>query len=420
LRTFYGIRVNNLARCLKTISTACLGVVIFTTALSSAYAFDNDRLDLTITRFLDSLSYNYKGFNIKITEVSIGETFDDNLTFAKENKQEDFITDLRLVLGAKYEGKTRTFELTGDISNKTFAKNDTFNNITQHIDLNFKNEFSKRDRISLNNVFTHFKVLSATDEGSTDEGYFSQQFGRSAGRFELFRNKFNVDYSNDVAKQLSLVVKYANEISVFSGVSIPNSILNKPGLGLSYLFSPTATIFSILYEFTNVQFETEEDATINTIGPGIRQYITKKLYFDGSTGVDFINSFDDENLTKPFVQASLTYIIDEKTRARFLFNKKYGTSPYFASIFNNWRTSASLTRQMLERLGCSLSIFYGEGEFISSTFKQKLLGTNSSLKYDISRNLKGDLTYTYSQFDSNVETAGYSKNTLFLGLVAEF
>ena len=410
--------MNNLVRCLKTISTACLGVVIFTAALSSAYAFDNDRLDLTITRFLDSLSYNYKGFDIKITKVSIGETFDDNITFTKENKQKDFITDLGLGLGVKYAGKTRTFELTGDISNQTFAKNDTFNNITQHINLNFKNEFSKRDRISLNNIFTHFEAPSSTDEG--DEGYFSQQFGRTAGRFEFFQNKFNIDYSNDVAKQLSLVVKYANEINVFSGASTPNSILNKPGLGLSYLFSPTATIFSLLYEFTNVQFETEEDATINTIGPGIRQYITKKFYFDGSTGVDFIDSFDDENLTKPFVQASLTYIIEEKTSARFSFNKKYGTSPYFAEIFNNWRTSASLTRQMLERLGCSLSVFYGEGEFISSTFKQKLVGANSSLKYDISRNLKGNLTYTYSQFDSNVETVGYSKNTLFLGLVAEF
>ena len=407
--------MNNLVRCLKTILTACLWVVIFTAALSSAYAFDNDRLDLTITRLLDSLSYNYKGFDIKITGVSIGETFDDNITFVKENKLEDFVTDLRLGLGVKYEGKTRTFELTGDISNQAFAKNDTFNNITQHINLNFKNELSKRDRISLNNVFTHFEAPS-----STDEGYFSQQFGRSTGRFEFFQNKFNVDYTNDIAKPLSLVVKYANEINVFSGVSNPNSILNKPGLGLRYLFSPTATIFSFSYDFTSVQFETEEDATINTIGPGIRQYITKKLYFDGRTGVDFINSFDDENLTKPFVQASLTYIIEEKTSASLSFDKKYETNPYFADIFNNWRTSASLTRQMLERLSCSLSIFYGEGEFISSTFEQKLLGVNSSLKYDISRNLKGNLTYTYSQFDSNVETVGYSKNTLFLGLVAEF
>lgn len=417
LLTFYGIRVNNLARCLRTILTACLWVIIFTAALSSANAFDNDRLDLTITRFLDSLSYNYKGFDIKITEVSISETFDDNLTFTKENKQDDFITYAGFVLGVQYAGKTRTFELTGDIVNQTFAKNDNFNNITQHINLNFKNEFSKRDRISLSSSFTHFEAPESSD---SDESYFSEQFGRTGGRLELFRNKFNIDYSNDLAKQLSLVVKYANEINIFSGVDLPNSFLNRPGLGLIYIFSPTATIFSFSYDFTSIQFENEQDATINTIGPGIRQYITKKLYFDGRTGVDFIDSFDDENLTKPFVQASLTYIIDEKTSARLSFNKKYDTNPYFSGIFNNWRTSASLTRQVLERLGCSLSIFYGEGEVVSSTFEQELLGVNSSLKYDISRNLKGNLTYTYSQQDSNVETVGYSKNTVFLGLVAEF
>ena len=411
----YGITVNNLTRHLKTIVITCLWAVIFTASLSSAYAFDNDRLDLTITRFLDSLSYKYKGFDIKITEVSVGETFDDNTTYANKNEKEDFITNARLGLGVKYEGKTRTFELTGDIAYKSFAKNYTFNNITQHINLNFKNEFSKRDRINLKNVFTHVEAPS-----SDEEDFTSQQFGRSRGRFEFFQNKFDINYSYDIAKQLSLFVKYANEINIFPGTNRPNSFLNKPGIGLSYLFSPTETIFLFSYDFISAQFEDEQDATINTIGPGIRQYITKKLFFDGRTGVDFIDSFDDETLTKPFVQASLTYIVDERTRARLSFDKKYQTSPYFADIFNNWRTSASLTRQMMERLGCSLSIFYGEGEYVSSSFEQRLLGVNSSLNYDISRNLKGRLTYTYSQLGSNSETAEYSKNTVFLGLTAGF
>ncbi|MBW7943463.1 MAG: outer membrane beta-barrel protein [Candidatus Kuenenia stuttgartiensis] len=75
---------------------------------------------------------------------------------------------------------------------------------------------------------------------------------------------------------------------------------------------------------------------------------------------------------------------------------------------------------MLERLVCSLSIFYGEGEYVSSSFEQRLLGVNSSLNYDISRNLKGSLAYTYSQLGSNSETAEYSKNTIFLGLTAGF
>ncbi|OHB70335.1 MAG: hypothetical protein A2W17_09465 [Planctomycetes bacterium RBG_16_41_13] len=75
---------------------------------------------------------------------------------------------------------------------------------------------------------------------------------------------------------------------------------------------------------------------------------------------------------------------------------------------------------MLERLGCSLSMFYGEGEYVSSAREQRLLGVNSSLNYDINRNLKGSLVYTYSQRNSNFENAEYSKNTVFLGLTAGF
>lgn len=411
--------MNNLVRYLKTISTTCLWVVVFTAIYPNAYAFDSDRLDLTITKFFDSLSYKYKGFDLGVKEVSVGETFDDNINFAKKDKQEDFITYAGIVLGAQYLGKTRTFELTGKITDQIFAKQADQNNVTQFINLNFKNEFSKRDRISLTNVFTHFEAPESSDS-DPEGGYFSQQFGRTGGRFEFFRNQFNIAYSNDISKQLSLIVKYANEINVFSGTGRDNSILHKPGFGLSYIFSPTATIFFFSYTFTSVQFENDTNATINTIGPGIRQYITKKLYFDGSTGIDFIDSFDNENLTKPFVQASLTYILEEKTRASILFNKKYETNPYFDDIFNSWRTSVSLTRQMLKRLGCSSSFFYGEGEEISSNFEQKLFGLSSTLKYNISRNLTSNLTYTYSQLDTDNEISGYSKNTLFLGLTAAF
>lgn len=350
-----------------------------------------------------------------ITEVSIGETYDDNTTFSKEDKREDFITKLRLGIGAKYEGKKRTFDLTGNITQQLFARNSNFNNITQDIIFNFKNEFSKRHRLSLNNVFTHFEAPS-----SEDEGYFSQQFGRTTGRFEYFRNRFNIQYSNDVTKQVSFAVKYANEANKFSGTDRPNSLLNKPGFSLSYSYHPTATIFSFLYDFTIVQFEKENDATIHTIGPGIRQYITKKLFLDVNTGVDIIDSFDDENLTEPFVRSQLTYVKDERTRAMLLFSKKYETNPYFAQIFNNWRVSASLTRRMLRRLGGNLSFFYGEGTFIATDTERRLWGANTTVKYDISRNLIGTLTYTYSQSDSDSGAREYSKNTVFLGLAAGF
>lgn len=393
-------------------------MAIFTAALSNAYAFDDNRIDLTITRFLDSLSYKYKGFDIKVAEVSIGEAYDDNITFVKEDKKDDFTTYLGLVLGVNYKGKTRTFELTGHINSITFAKNSDFNNVTQHIDLNFRNEFSKRDRISLKNVFRYYESPEASESG---DDYFSQQFGRVGGRFEYFRNKFYIDYSNDIAKHISISVNYENQINIFSGgTTRPDSLVNRPGFDLNYVFSPTATIFSLSYSFTHIEFDTDNNAIINSIGPGIRQYITKKLYFDGKTGVDFIDSFDDENLTKPFFLTSLTYIMNERTQARISFDKRYDSNPYVEDIFNNWRTSFSLTRQILERLGCSLSIRYGDGVYVSNDYEEDLLIGGSSLTYQISRNLKGSLSYTYADLNNNVENGGYSKNTVFIGLTAGF
>lgn len=434
LQFLYQIKkMGRLVRYLKVFSNLCIGIFIFTLALSNAYSFGDERVDLAVTNFLDSLTYNYKGFDIKLTEVSLRETYDDNIAFSKEDKLEDFITYAGFGLGMNYEGKIRTFKLTGEITDQIFAKQPSQNNITQYLNLNFTNEFSKRDRISLSNSFSHFEAPS-----SSDTGYFSAQFGRTAGRFEYFHNMFDLTYSNDVSKQITCFVKYANEVNAFPGASTDDSflgasrqdsLLNKLGVGMSYAFSPTDTIFSFSYDFTNIAFENDIDATIHTIGPGVRQFITKKLIFDGGAGVDLINSYDDQNMTKLYVQSMLTYIIEEKTQAMLSFRKKYSTNPYYVNIFNSWFVSASLTRKILKRLDGSLSAFYGdgkniptnfEGENVSSNLEQEFFGMSASFSYQISKHLKGGFAYTYSQLDSNVENSGYSKNTVILGLSAKF
>ena len=48
------------------------------------------------------------------------------------------------------------------------------------------------------------------------------------------------------------------------------------------------------------------------------------------------------------------------------------------------------------------------------------MGASPVFTYDINKNLKGNLTYTYSQLDSEIKTSEYTKNTVFLGFVAEF
>lgn len=411
---YSGDRMNNVRRWCK----AGLSVVSFAIGIlhcPNLYSFDFNRVDISIMDFFKSLSFNYKGFDIKVNGITISETFDDNVTFDNDkNKMQDFITDVGGGVSIKYEGKAKTLELAGNVNSQTFAENNSFNNITQNVTLQFKNEFSEYDRMSLKNVFTHTDApLFYRDD------FFDEQFERTGGRFDSFKNRFTVNYSRDMTRHITLIARYANDMDMFSGIDIPDSFLNKAGAEANYLLS-SSTVFFFSYDVAHRQFINGKDALINTITPGIRQYFTKKIYFDGKTGLDLIDSFDGENLIKPNIQSSLTYEIDENTRAKLLFIKRYETNSYTEDLFNQWRASLLFSRQLLERLGCSLSLFYGDGEFISSDFSRKLMGASPVFTYDINKNLKGNLTYTYSQLDSDIKTSEYTKNTVFLGFVAEF
>ncbi|MBI2471513.1 MAG: outer membrane beta-barrel protein [Planctomycetes bacterium] len=365
--------------------------------------------------FLDSLSVNYKGFDVKLRGITIGETYDDNVTFSKENPKEDFITNAGLGVSVKYEGKITSLEVIGSLYSETFAKNDNLNNVSQDVTLNFKTEFSEYERMSLKNTFAHTYV-PLWFEGAQ---FFVDQFGRTEGRFSYYKNKFSIDYSRDITEHFALLAKYGNDVDAFSTESLSDSFLNRFGFETDYLLNPDTTLY-FAYDFSDRDFEDADNALINTITFGTRQSITKKLYFDAGIGLDFIDAFDDVELVRPLAQASLAYEISETTRARLVFIKKYDTSPYNVDIFNYWRTSAFFTRQLSERFGSSVSLFYGNGDYISSGFEQRLIGATPAITYDINKNLKGNLTYTYSFSDSDVETAGYTKNTVFFGLAAEF
>lgn len=379
-----------------------------------AHSFDYDEPILTVTNFLDSLTYTHKGFNVKLRGISIGETYDDNVTFRRENKTDDFITDISAGIGVAYRGRTNTFDLTGNLYYQIFAKNSQFNNLAGDVALDFGHELSKTDRISLKNVFYHSEspLFFRRD-------FFDEQFERTDGRFKRYNNTFSVNYQKDVSKHITGTLRYANSISAFSGVDIPASYLNTAGIEVRYLLGH-ATHFLLSYDFTDIRFEDSRNAMINSVTTGVRRYITKKVYLEGSVGIDFIDSFDDEEFIRPLYQASLGYDVDERTNAEISFQKKNDTNPYRSDIFDQWRVSLDFRRQLSERFGCSLSAFYGEGEFVISGVERELFGGRSAFTYDINKNLKGNLTYSYSEINSNISAVEYTKNTVFLGLVAEF
>lgn len=411
----FGIRVNNLKRWYKIILSVVFLSVLIIMPGSNLYSLDYNRLDTSLMDFLSTLSINYKGFDIKLKGISIGETYDDNILFTKKDTKEDFITNAGFEASVKYEGNNTSLEIIGNLYSETFAKNDSLSNVSEGVTLNFKTDFSEYERINLKNTFSHTYV-PLWFEGVQ---FFEEQFGRTEGRFSYYKNRFNIDYSRDITEHVAINARYRNDVDIFSEDTLSDSLLNGFGLGTDYLLNPDTTLF-FTYDYSNRRFEDEEDAEIHILAAGIRRQITTKLYLDTGAGLDFIDAFDDIDLIRPVVQASIAYEINEYTRARLAFTKKYDSSPFSKDIFNFWRTSALFTRKISERLATSVSLFYGSGEYISSDFEQRLLGFTPSFVYDINKNLKGNFTYTYSFSDSDIETAEYTKNTIFLGLTAEF
>ena len=368
-------------------------------------------LCLILFLLMSSIAYSfpYKGLDIKI-KGAVGEMYDDNITSAIDgNKKEDFITNLTLGLGAKYEGKTHSLEFMGNLNHQIFTEHNNFDNTSGEFSLNLQSEFTEHERISLKNVFIH------TFEPSD----FEEALGRTTGRYSFDRNIFNLSYTRDITKELSLNIRYANELNKFLREDLKDSSLNTIGFGTGYSINPTTNLL-FSYDFRKREFEDGKDASTHTISTGVRQYITPRLYFDGKFGIDRIISYDNKKYTKPIIGISITDEIDKKTISSLSFSKQYQTGAYRESLFNSWRTSGALTRELLERLGCFLSAFYGKGEYVTLEITEKFWGANIGFTYDFMERLKGNFTYTYFNKNSTVLTEEYSKNTIFLGLTTEF
>jgi hypothetical protein len=387
--------------------------IVFSADISKIYSSDAGVVP-TILDLSDYLSYKYKGFDIGIKSLRVGETFDDNVAFSKENKINDFITDVGFTVGVNYTGKRRSLSLTSLIINHTYAENSVYDNVSEDLNFGFTNEFSEYDRVSLSNIFSHTEAPLFSDTN-----FNSDQFGRPNGRWEYFKNRLNFNYSRDINKQLSASIRYANTLDYYSGINIPGSSSNKPGIVMNYIFTPF-TSFSLSYDYFDVQFDNNRDAAQHEIAANVIKNITKKISVSMSGGVDFIRSFNDEELTKPLFSASIGYEKDANTRMGVSFYKHYGVTPYIADLFDQWNTSASLSRQISERLNYNLSIFYGVGKYVTAGTEQTLKGVTSTFTYDIYKNLFGNFTYSYTDSDYNNSFNGYTRNTFYLGLSAAF
>ncbi|MFA5147889.1 MAG: outer membrane beta-barrel protein [Candidatus Omnitrophota bacterium] len=341
--------------------------------------------------------------------AAVYETYDDNITYVKENKISDYITKPSVGATLIYEGKTTSIAVDGNYYHEFYIDNSGFDNNSGDVTAELNSELSKYDRISLRDSF------SKTYEPRS----FEDQFGFIGERYDSSRNRVDFGYARDVSQHFGISTRYSNEYNSYSRDDIAKSFLNSGGVEGSYIVSSDLTFFTA-YDYSRRDFDEGPHATTNTWSGGFRKFLTKQVYVNASTGVDFIKSYGDTDYTKPFGLILITDDISDRTNASLMFSKRYSTISYSEDIFDQWQVSTSLNHEITNKLTGTVSAFYGQGKYIAMEQEDKFIGSSAGLYYDINDKWRASAEYSYSKQNSTSSFSEYRKNTVTLGLKAEF
>jgi hypothetical protein len=354
--------------------------------------------------FMSSITcaFPFKGVDMVISG-RISETYDDNINYEKDNRREDFITRLSLNISGMYEGKRRALLLTGNIKRGFHSKYKDIKDSLESLTLKLRNEFSEYSRINLKNTYTHQQAPVS----------FEEEFGRVIGRYDSYRNNFNLEYTRDVSEHFLLTTTYANGIYWSSRIDSKKSYNNKVGVSVTY-FHDIDTSFFVRYSGSRTNYEGgERGITNHTFAAGTKKYVTKRLFLDAGVGANYLPTF---GFTSSYIDGSLTDEIDKRTIAVITFFRGDYSVSDRRDIFSNWRITGDISKQLSKELNSSFSIFYGQGEYEIAIETNKLIGLKVNLSYEFNENLSGELAYSYSNFISSIENAGYFKNTMFFAI----
>jgi uncharacterized protein (PEP-CTERM system associated) len=196
-------------------------------------------------------------------------------------------------------------------------------------------------------------------------------------------------------------------------------MMNGVNFGFDYSLS-SADILSSEYGFSKREFDPGTSGTTHELSGKYRHFLTKKLYVDLQTGVDVIDSYNNKDYVKPLYRAKLTQDLDQNTQAGVLLEKQYTLPSDKQDLFNSWRFSATLDKELSARLTGGLKVFYGEGNYVASDETDKFTGLETGLAYELTKKTKVNLKYVFSKEASSTVNAGYTRNVVFAGIKTEF
>ena len=383
----------------------------------------------------------YKGIELKVTGDITGN-YTNNVTYASadENKIEDFRTMLNLGLNFKYSGKRRSMGFSGLMTRQIDRTASNIRNSTENVKLNYNEELTKYDSISLYEKYTHtqepgslagdydmqecrdyyenYGYSAAETESKCNQ--FNEEFGRFKGRFDSYTNAFSFSYIREIGKAFTLRTNYNHNMNWSDAVGTNDSDRNAFGLTAGYKHSE-ATRFSLSYRYQLSDFDIGDDITSQSINVGIGQSFTKNIYLNANVGKVEVTSGNDSMS----LGATLRSEFDEKTSGSLSYSQGVEINANTDDTFENWQATGSLSRILLEDLKSSLSAFYGKGDYSTSSITDTFLGASVRLTYIFwqskrGSSMEGTLGYSYSDLASSDKGREYTGHLINTSLAVVF
>jgi len=347
---------------------------------------------------------------------------------------------LNLGLDFKYEGKRRSIDFFGRASRQVFQSASSVRNPSENLSLTFNNEFSKYDTTIFRGTFNHTREpglntaefdLNACRDYYRDSGLSPSQiestcndiqaeFERFKGRFDSYNNNFTFTYNRFLTEFLNISTNYRYSRNWSTARAANDSRQNSAGIKANYKYSE-ATNFTLLYSYQISNYKNGQDIYRHAYNVGIRQYITKRLYFDGSIGQDIVSSGSDSIS----FETTLNDEVSENTTASLSYIQGSEISVFRADTFRNWQSVLNVESSLSEDFSGSLSAFYGRGRYTSQDITDILSGASFNLSYVFWKSIRGSfiqgkLGYAFSNLDSTLKNRSYTRNSINSGISLVF
>ncbi len=353
-------------------------------------------------------AYEIHGVEIKPMAI-VSEAYDDNVSFVKHDRQDDWVSHLGVGADISYKGEISQWKITGSITENIFANNRDFNNASEDFDLNYQRRLSENSTWQVSDVFLH----------AEEPRSFADAFASVIGRYSYNWNRFQTEYLRSLNKQWRFLVRYGNEVYLSSRKDIVDSYQNKVGTEWTYALNPTVTLLGS-FDFFRRDFRPGSDVFFYSPAVGLRNALTKQLSFEARVGPDVISDRNDRERTEPNFFVSITNQLNAMTQAGCSFVKRHETNLNDSDLFDFWRLEWTLQRNLTKKLIVALNHFYGSGEYADSNVKESFHGIAPSLSYAIEKDTQVNFSYSYSHVTSDDEGREYLKNVVFLGLKKKF